>query len=150
MNDATSQRDTDPAHARAGHEPTEIGVRPILVFAAALAALTIVALVLIALMMRGFSADEKADGTTTRQLVEEKAGDFPAPRLQRNTTYDLKEFRKQEADALNSYGWVDPKAGIAQIPIATAMDLVAKKAVPKRKPPARPANAPASEPGKKD
>lgn len=160
MNDATPQRDTDPADAVVGHEPSEVGIRRIFVFGGALAALTVVVLTVLGGVMRTFAAREKADGTTTRDLVAERPGDFPAPRLQTNTTFDMVEFRRQEDAALNSYGWVDPGAGVAQIPIDRAIDLLARNGLPRPKPqekpaapetkPAPPANRPGTEPGKKD
>jgi hypothetical protein len=47
----------------------------------------------------------------------------------------LKGLRRAEDQTLSSYGWVDRKAGIVQIPIERAMDLVAKRGVPKGKGP---------------
>jgi hypothetical protein len=120
--------------AAGGHEPSEIGIRAIFVFGGALVGATVAAMLLLAAMMRGFQAAEKADGITTKTLIEVKPGDFPDPRLQHNTTVDMAEFRDREAAALESYGWVDRKAGIAQIPIESAMDLIARNGLPRPKP----------------
>ncbi len=103
-------------------------------------------MLVIGAMMRGFTAAEKADGTTTADLIKDR-GDFPSPRLQRATTYDMVEFRKGEDAALSSYGWEDPKAGIARIPIDRAIDILAKNGLPKPKPPEKPS---APESSKKD
>ena len=35
----------------------------------------------------------------------------------------LQDLRKQDADALNSYGWIDKQKGLARIPIGEAMKL---------------------------
>jgi hypothetical protein len=35
----------------------------------------------------------------------------------------LAEIRAAEADALNSYGWVDPTKGLVRLPVARAMEL---------------------------
>ena len=155
MSHEDPQGDVRPPDGPAGHEPSEVGIRGIFLFGAALSALTVVVMIGLAGLMRGFSAEEKKDGTTTADLVKEEAGDFPTPRLQRNTTYDMVEFRKQEEAALASYGWEDPKAGIARIPIDRAMDLLVKNGLPRPKPqppsemkqgpPEKPA-----EPGKKE
>src|SRR5437588_5385260 len=106
------QGDVLPNDGSTGHESSEIRLRKIVVFGVGLAALVAVAMVVLSGLMRGFSAEEKADGTTTADLVKERPGDFPTPRLQRNTTYDMVEFRKEEQAALSSYGWEDAKAGI--------------------------------------
>ena len=116
-----------PLDASLGHEPSEVGIRGIFIFGAGLVAMIIVAMVLLVAVMKGFSAAEKADSTTTADLVKEQTGDFPAPRLQRNTTFDMEKFRDEEKAALANSGWDDPKAGIAQIPIARAIDLIARE-----------------------
>jgi hypothetical protein len=51
----------------------------------------------------------------------------PEPRLQPNPPMDLKEFRAGEEAILNNYGWIDPEKGIVRIPVARAMELVAKE-----------------------
>src|SRR5579859_969908 len=51
----------------------------------------------------------------------------PEPRLQPNPPIDLKEFRAGEDAILNNYGWIDPEKGIVRIPVARAMELVAKE-----------------------
>ena len=50
---------------------------------------------------------------------------FPEPTLQISPQGDLDRFRKEQASALDSYAWVDRERGLAQIPIAEAMRLVA-------------------------
>lgn len=157
MNHDEPSHDVDPAASDAGHEPSEVGIRRIFIFGGVLTVLVIVVMFLLRELMQGFSAEEKKDGTTTADLVKDRPGDFPAPRLQRKPTYDMVKFREQEDAALSSYDWEDPKAGIARIPIDRAIDILAKNGLPKPKPapPAetKPAAQPkpsASEPGKKE
>jgi hypothetical protein len=38
----------------------------------------------------------------------------------------LAEMRKKQAAQASSYGWVDKKAGVVQLPIARAMELIVK------------------------
>jgi hypothetical protein len=142
-----------------GHEPSEVGIRRMLIFIAALATLCASSMVVVALVMSGFKAEETADGTTTKQLIETKEGDFPAPRLQHDDAFDMEKFREQETAALKSYGWADRKAGVAQIPIDRAMTILIKRGLPKVKAPEtkpqanpeKPETKPAStEPGKKE
>jgi hypothetical protein len=164
MTDFNPQADPHAAPEAHGHEPSEVGIRAIFVFGAVLVALTAVSMAVLGLLMGQFSQAEKADGTSTKQLIEEKPGDFPTPRLQRNTTYDMVEYREAEEAALKSYGWADAKAGIAQIPIDAAIDYYSKHDLPRpkaqpaapaeskpptesKKPETRPA---AGEPGKKE
>ncbi|HEY4192438.1 MAG TPA: hypothetical protein VGM46_07305 [Mesorhizobium sp.] len=52
----------------------------------------------------------------------------PAPQLSPAT--DLAAFRKQEDQELGKLAWVDRKAGIARVPIADAMKLIAVQGLP--------------------
>ena len=56
----------------------------------------------------------------------------PAPRLQVNAPKDLADYLKQQQETLNTYGWVDQKAGVVRIPIDRAMDLLIQKGLPVR------------------
>jgi hypothetical protein len=55
---------------------------------------------------------------------------FPEPRLETNERGEINDFRLGEEQTLNSYGWVDEKAGVAHIPITEAMRLVAQRGLP--------------------
>ena len=56
----------------------------------------------------------------------------PAPRLQVEPRQDLKHYLTGEDETLNSYGWVDRKAGIVRIPITRAMELLLQQGLPVR------------------
>lgn len=50
----------------------------------------------------------------------------------------LQETRNTEAQRVSSYGWVDQKAGVVQLPIDRAMELTVKELAAKQsRPPAR-------------
>src|SRR5205807_4596007 len=69
----------------------------------------------------------------TRQIPNnypEKA--FPDPRLETDERTQLNDIRLSVEQKLNSYGWVDEKAGTVRIPIERAMDLVAERGLPVR------------------
>lgn len=63
---------------------------------------------------------------TDRQLRVEPA----APRLQVDPAADLTRFRAEEERRLNTYYWIDKQKGIVHIPIATAMQKLAKEGIP--------------------
>lgn len=65
--------------------------------------------------------------SNTREIQSEQIQRFPEPRLEENERTELDGFRYQEEERLNSYGWVDEKAGIAHIPIERAMQLIAQR-----------------------
>jgi hypothetical protein len=52
---------------------------------------------------------------------------FPEPRLETDERTEIFPFRQAEENRLNSYGWVDQKAGTMHIPIERAMQLIAQR-----------------------
>ena len=66
----------------------------------------------------------------TRIVSPDEIKKFPQPRLERNERVEINDFRLKEEQTLNSYGWVDQKAGVVRIPIERAMQLVAQRGLP--------------------
>ena len=58
--------------------------------------------------------------------------DFPSPQLEIDERNQLDKIRKDEADTLSTYGYIDQSAGIVRIPIDRAMDLIAQRGLPVR------------------
>ena len=61
---------------------------------------------------------------------QNKFKDNGAPLLEVDERGQLKTFVLDQEKQLNSYGWVDEKAGVAHIPIDHAMDLLAQRGLP--------------------
>src|SRR5580700_8864280 len=68
--------------------------------------------------------------TDTRIVSPDEINKFPQPRLERNERIEINDFRLKEEQTLNSYGWVDEKAGVVRIPIERAMELLAQRGLP--------------------
>jgi hypothetical protein len=68
--------------------------------------------------------------TNPARTKAEIDANFPQPRLERNERVEINEFRLGEEQKLNSYGWVDQKAGVVRIPIERAMQLIAERGLP--------------------
>lgn len=68
--------------------------------------------------------------SNTREVQTQQIQQFPQPRLEENERTELDGFRYSEEEKLNSYGWVDEKAGVAHIPITQAMQLIAQRGLP--------------------
>jgi hypothetical protein len=66
----------------------------------------------------------------TRSVSPDEITKFPQPRLEKNERVEIRDFRLKEEQTLNSYGWVDEKAGVMRIPIERAMQLVAQRGLP--------------------
>jgi hypothetical protein len=63
-------------------------------------------------------------------IAPQNGAPSPEPRLQVDEVRDLGRLHEHEDSILNSYGWVDQKAGIVRIPIERAMDIVAQRGLP--------------------
>lgn len=58
----------------------------------------------------------------------------PPPRLQQNPRVDLGAYVQEQNHVLETYGWVDRKAGVVRVPINQAMTLLLQQGLPVRKP----------------
>ncbi len=58
---------------------------------------------------------------------------FPRPELQSDPAEDLAKFRQKEDAVLTGYRWIDAKAGVVQIPIDRAMELLVQRGLPSGK-----------------
>ncbi len=102
--------------ATPGHEHDRVGLRGVIFFAIALFVTVIVVESVLGLAMKGLAALEKpvAGDAPARKVIE--VDQFPSPRLQPNPMAELVEMKDEERKHVDSYGWVDRKAGIARIP----------------------------------
>ncbi|MBI1741030.1 MAG: hypothetical protein HY233_01970 [Acidobacteriales bacterium] len=68
----------------------------------------------------------------TQDYVERKFKENGAPLLEVDERGQLHDFVMNQEKQLNSYGWVDEKAGVAHIPIERAMELTIQRGLPVR------------------
>jgi hypothetical protein len=73
---------------------------------------------------------------------------FPNPKLEEDERGRLNGIRLTEDQVLDSYGWVDEKAGTVHIPIERAIDLLVQRGLPVRE--QGPVATAATPTGKKD
>jgi len=66
----------------------------------------------------------------TRNVAPWTIQKFPQPRLEKNERVEINDFRLKEEQTLNSYGWIDQKAGVVRIPIHQAMQLITQRGLP--------------------
>jgi hypothetical protein len=133
-----------PVHSTVTFEPRDINIGTIaryLVYLAITIALALVICVPILKVLTSMSEEHDTPMPPVRAAMERKAMEDrmmpPEPRLQgvpgHETDPQADMRQKVEADtaANNTYGWVDKDKGIAQIPVADAMKIIAEKgAVP--------------------
>jgi hypothetical protein len=127
-------------------ERQDLSLRPIFISLVALAVVCItVALIVVGVykvMDRQWAAQQPSANplvksgppdaryATRDQFKQEIQGEFPQPRLEEDERGELNAVRLGEEETLNSYGWVDEKAGVVRIPITRAMELVAQRGLP--------------------
>jgi hypothetical protein len=116
---------------RRGHEPNTIGVRGIIIFTIALIGAGMAIVLVFGLVMNHFAAIEHRLHSIYPSRFAIDVDSLPKPRLQENPAGDLVRMRAEEQRRIDSYGWVDRKAGIAHIPVERAMDILAKTGLPK-------------------
>jgi hypothetical protein len=127
MKDAPDVRQADVEH-----EQSDVNIRAIFGFAAALLIAAIVIHGLVWLLFVYFS-DRAEGGTRQYPLAQSQDSRLPPePRLQVNPREDLQEMRAVEDELLNGYRWVDKNTGIIRIPINDAMRLTLERGLPTR------------------
>jgi len=129
-----------------GYEREDLGAKTVFGFLIGLAILGIIVYFVVIATYRGLDSRERAHQapqnplkpaaeTDTRDVEAPKVArqierTFPEPRLETDERGELNDFRMHEEEQLNSYGWVDQKAGAVHIPIERAMQLVAQRGLP--------------------
>jgi len=116
-------------------EPTDIATRPIVFAVVSLAVTTLVFTFAAHLTYFGFAARERASSPSASPLAEYAVKEPPEPRLQIHPKSDLDVLRAAEARSLGTLAWVDKDAGVVQVPIERAMQLLLAKGVPARQAP---------------
>lgn len=85
------------------------------------------------LFMRVFSPPLTESGQA-EEFVRDVVPPENAPLLQSNRTamQDMHDLRAEEREKLEGLGWVDESAGIAQIPVLDAIDVILETGLPTR------------------
>ncbi len=121
------------------YEPRQPDLRVVLAFLAALALATVMVLLVLWGMFSHLRAKAAQQGPLPSPRMFTSPPNVPPPQLQPDPVADYNVYRLSATETLNSYGWVDQKAGVARIPIDKAMDLVAERGLPWKAPGTGPA-----------
>ncbi len=113
-----------------GYETRDANVRSLMVFGLGLFVTLVLLLALMAGVFRYFSKSQSL-GPPASPFADLRTLP-PQPRLQVEPRMDLEHLRAREDAVLNSYGWVDPRAGVVRMPIDRAMDRLLQKGLPVR------------------
>jgi hypothetical protein len=83
-------------------------------------------------LVKAEQAKEIGARRVTQDYVENRFKENGAPLLETDERGQLRDFLINQEKQLNSYGWVDEKAGVAHIPIDQAMKLIEQRGLPVR------------------
>jgi hypothetical protein len=134
------KHESTPSHG--GYERQDIGARGIFYFLAGLLAATLLIAFLLSGLYRILDQHFRTHQPPVNPLAANVPQDtrhvppqypqtaFPDPRLETDERTQLNSIRIAEEQKLNSYGWVDEKAGTVHIPIERAMELLAQRGLP--------------------
>ena len=111
-----------------GHETTDVNVWAIGKFAIGLVIVCVVSIVLLFGLLKFFQSREE---TSVANAVEPTKL-FPEPQLQKTPIPDLKAIRAEEDKLLSGYAWVDQPKGVVRIPVARAIEVLARRGLPSR------------------
>lgn len=111
------------------HEARDVNIRLITLSGLGLLVLLGGSLMVTAWLFRALTP-EPPGATVRPSLAIEPQLPPPQPRLQASPARDWRDMRAHEDGHLHAYGWVDPDAGVAHIPIAHAIELLMAKGLP--------------------
>jgi hypothetical protein len=140
-------------HGHGDYERRDIGVAGVIYFLVGLALFGLIAHFIATGLFHYLERRGEAEQTPvspltanapkdTRHLPPEYASDaesrdyekylknFPAPQLEIDERNQLDKIRLDEEQTLNTYDYIDKKAGTVRIPIDRAMDLIAQRGLP--------------------
>ena len=136
-------------HGHSGHETgferEDLSTRGVFAFMIGLAIVGLVIYFIIVGMYTFLDKYERSQMTTASPLVTSKGAmsrvvtqadmdkafkDNGAPTLEVDERGQFRDFLINQENQLNSYGWVDEKAGAAHIPIDRAMELIVQRGLP--------------------
>ncbi len=150
----------------AGFEREDLGSRGVFAFMIGLAVVGVVIYFIISSMYSFLDKYERSQMATASPLVTSKGAmsrvvtqdymdrrfkENGVPMLETNERGQFRDFLVNQENQLNSYGWVDEKAGVAHIPIERAMELTVQRGMPvySQSSAGLAANAPSNAPAKK-
>jgi len=126
-----------------GHEIFDLDMTFMRWFSLGIVVLLIVTAAAAFALLNGFRIPRPA----TRP-VPAAEGSAPVAALQSTPQEDLRSYRRAKAAALEGYRWIDRDAGVVQIPIERAMELVAAERAAPQPTQSGPALPPPPAPGR--
>jgi hypothetical protein len=131
-------------HPELRYEQTDVRPGAIVRFAIGLVVVIAVASVALLGLFAVLAKQQRRHDPPPPPLARPTGDVPPMPRLQVTPLQDLEQVRSQAEEELNSYGWVDARAGIVRIKIDDAIRILAQRGLPSAAP--SPASSPSPSP----
>lgn len=123
----------DTGHVEDPGFDREIGYRRVIEFIVGLGVLTLVTMVLMGLLIQGFTNQVASFDPPPSPIPEANLPPAsPGPQLQFfPPVADIQALHVWEDTMLEGYAWVDEERGMARIPVERAMDILARHGLPR-------------------
>ncbi len=118
--------------ANSGYETTDVNPGTLLAWVGLLAAVIVLSVVAALVFFDVFAEQAARRDPKVSPLAPAVSQTPPEPRLIVKEHEGLVVARKEEEKLLDTYGWIDKDRGIVRVPIARAMELVAKEGLQSR------------------
>lgn len=112
-----------------GYETSDVNGRRFAYFMTILVVATVICAITALATYQYRRTKPKNDPVAIIPVMEERALP-PLPRLQQRPALDIQAFRETENQRLTKYAVIDKTAGIVQVPVERAMEIVAEKGLP--------------------
>lgn len=116
-------------HGISGYDKKDVTGKPVAWSFIVLTVITI-ACAIVALVSWNDWKDKRSSGAVAVLPVAQERALPELPRLQEMPQLDIKALHAEERTRLDEYAWIDKQAGIVQIPIDRAMELIAERGLP--------------------
>lgn len=111
------------------HEVHDVNLRAILLFGLGLAIMIVLSFIMLRWILGRWTERRLAPSPQIPPALV-TAPSAPGPNLESAPSVDLQQVLAPQQERLNSYGWVDQKAGIVHVPITQAMQLLLAEGLP--------------------
>jgi hypothetical protein len=135
------------ARAHVGHETTDVDARTILWFGLVVAGGTIAVAALLLVLLRYYGAQAERRDPELSPLAVDAPREPAGPRLLDTPIAAFEQYRAEQQQVLDSYGWVDREQGIVRIPVSRAMEIALERGLPSPSGSVAPEEEPQQPPG---
>ena len=130
MSEHATQHGHGDQHPETLHEENTIQFAPVLIFVAVMILVSIATFLTVKIIEHTFDTNWARSEAPVSPLAQTQMP--PAPLLEVSPGQARIDLRAKEQAVINSYRWIDEKAGVVGIPVEEAIKLLAQRGLPAR------------------